>query len=127
MSQPQDLGSFMKETRKLVADYVQAKVEVYRLQGVKAFSKTAGYLIWLIISLFLLWLLIIFGGIVTGLWLSELTHSYVTGFGLTTLIILFFAVLIYVLRKTLFINPLIRLILQYGQEEREKEEEEDND
>lgn len=117
MSQPDNLGGFIKENKNLLKEYWETRLEIYRLQGIKAFSKTAGYFIWIIISLFLAWLLIIFVGLVLGFWLSDLTGSYVKGFGITALIILLKIVLLAVFRKPLFINPIIRGLLKKTQED----------
>jgi hypothetical protein len=87
MSEFENLGSFFRENKKLVKDYLDARLEIYKLKLIRIFSKSAGYFIWIIISLFLLFLFFIFLGLVTGFWLSELTGSYVTGFT-TTLIVL---------------------------------------
>ena len=124
MSQQQDLGSFFKETRKILTDYLEARLEVYRLQGVRSISRMAGYFIWVIVFLFLLWLLLIFAGIVTGLWLSELTGSYLKGFGITTLIIVGFCILVFVFRKALFVDPIIRAALQHSHSDKEGDDEE---
>lgn len=121
------MGSFFKETRKMVMDYLETRLEIYRLQGVKAVSKTAAYIVWVIVSLFLLWLLLIFSGIVLGLWLSEVTGNYLTGFGITTLIILAFCILVYVFRKALFVNPIIRTALKHSQRRKEEEYDDDNE
>lgn len=108
-------------------DYLETRLEIYRLQGVKAVSKTAAYIVWVIVSLFLLWLLLIFSGIVLGLWLSEVTGNYLTGFGITTLIILAFCILVYVFRKALFVNPIIRTALKHSQRRKEEEYDDDNE
>lgn len=117
MAQPDNLGGFIKENKTLLKEYWATRLEIYRLQGIKVFSKTAGYLIWIIISFFLAWLLIIFIGLVLGFWFSDLTGSYVKGFGITTLILLLKIVLLAVFRKPLFIHPIIRGLLKKTQED----------
>ena len=86
-------------------------------------SKSAGYLVWIIISLFLLFLVILFAGLVLGFWLSDLTHSYVKGFGFTTLILLFIFTVLAIFRKSWFVNPVIRVIIDRAAEDVEEEEE----
>ncbi|MDP4261303.1 MAG: hypothetical protein Q8941_02120 [Bacteroidota bacterium] len=111
MPETENLGSFFKENKKLVREYLDTRLEIYKLKIIRIFSKSAGYFIWIIISLFLLFLFIIFLGLVTGFWLSDLTGSYVKGFGLTTLFILVVILVLAFLRKTLFVNPIIRAII----------------
>lgn len=116
MSAPQDLGSFVKENKDILWDYWETQLEIYRLKGVKAFSKSVGYLLWVIISIFMIWLITVFIGLVMGFWLSALTGSYVMGFGITTLIFIVITLLLWVFRKPLFVNPLIKSILQKTQD-----------
>ncbi|HEY6504803.1 MAG TPA: hypothetical protein VIZ28_12560 [Chitinophagaceae bacterium] len=121
MSEPENIGSFFKENKKLVKDYFDTRLEIYKLKMIRLFSRAAGRLIWLVISLFLLFLFIIFCGLVTGFWLSELTGSYVKGFGITTLIILFLIILVTLLRNQLFVNPIIRTIIRSTADDKEDE------
>jgi len=107
-----DLGSFLKENKKLLKDYLDTRLEIFKLKVIRLFSKSAGYLIWIIISLFLFFLLMTFIGLVIGFWLTDVTGSYVKGFGYTTLIMLGVIVILALLRKLLFVNPVIRIIIR---------------
>lgn len=122
MPESDNLGSFIKENKKLVQEWIDTRLEIYKLRFISIFSKSAGYLIWVLVSLFLSSLLIIFLGLTTGFWLSEITGSYAAGFGLTSLILLFMIILIYLLRKALFINPIIKKIISKADEETETKE-----
>lgn len=106
------MGSFLKENKKLITGWVDTKMEIYRLRAVLVVSRMAGSILWIIISLVLVSLLIVFGGIVTGFWLSEITGSYTKGFGITAIILLVLILLLAALRKVLFINPIIRAIIK---------------
>src|SRR5689334_2875080 len=108
MAGQDNLGSFIKENKSLVKDYLDTRLEIYKLKMIRLFSKSVGYFIWMIISVFLVFLFIVFAGLVTGFWLSSLTGSYVAGFGYTTLIMLVLIVVLAVFRKALFVNPIIR-------------------
>jgi hypothetical protein len=122
MPAPENLGSFIRENKSLASDYVETRIEILRLKMIRSLSKLAGQFIWVIISLFLFSLLAIFLGLVTGFWLSEITGSFTKGFGLTALILLVLILLIAALRKYLFINPIIRIIIRKTSEDRELEE-----
>jgi len=124
MPDTEKLGTFFKENKKLLKDYFEIRLDIFRLKIIRIFSKSAGYFIWIIISLFLLWLLIIFLGLVTGFWLSSVTGSYTTGFGITALIILALIIILALLRKVLFVNPIIRTIIKKASEETETANEE---
>ena len=112
MKETENLGSFFDENKKLVKEYFETRLEIYRLSIIKSLTGIAGHLLWVIVLLFLLSLLTIFLGMVTGFWLSVKTGSYSQGFGLTALIILFLVLLVLAFRKSLFINPLIRIIMK---------------
>lgn len=122
MNQPENLGAFIQTNKTLLKDYLETRMEIYRLQGVKASSKAIGYLIWLQVSLFLVFLVIIFLGLVLGFWLSELSGSLIVGFGLTSLILVFFGILLVIFRKSLFINPVVRKMISHLHEEDNQEE-----
>src|SRR6185295_15483600 len=111
MQESETLGSFLKENKKLVKEYLDTRMEIYKLKLIRILSKSAGYFIWIIISLFLLLLLMIFLGLVAGIWLSEITGSYVLGFGLVTLIILVKIIFLALFRKKLFVDPIIRNVI----------------
>jgi hypothetical protein len=111
MPETENLGSFFKENKKLAGEYLDTRMEIYRLKLIRILSKSTGYFIWIIISLFLLLLLMIFLGLVAAIWLSEITGSYVLGFGLVTLLILVKIIFLAFFRKKLFVNPIIRNVI----------------
>ena len=123
MSQTDNLGSFFKESKLLLSEYIETRLELYRLQAIRLISQSAGYLIWILISLFLLLLIMIFSGVALGFWISNLTHSYVRGFGLTTLLLILVFVLLAVFRNALFVRPVIQSIIRKINESFEKDEE----
>ena len=112
----ENLGSFFQENAKLLREYLETKMKIYRLRAVKMISKSAGYFLWIIISLFLLFLFIIFLGVVLSLWLSDITGSYIAGFGITTGIILLVIILLTLFRKALFVNPIIKAFINQAEE-----------
>ena len=127
MSQPDNLGAFFSENKTLLKEYMETRMEIYRLQGLRIFSRSAGYFAWIIVSLFLAFLIVLFTGVVIGFWFSGLLHSYVEGFGLVTLLMLTVFLLMAVFRKSLFVNPVIQSIIQRSREEDKEEETEDQD
>ncbi len=112
-----DLGSFFSENKALFKEYIETRMEIYRLQSLRLFSRSAGYFAWIIVSLFLVFLILLFSGLVLGFWLSGLTHSYVMGFGLTTLSIILIFLVLAVFRQRLFVDPATRVIIEKSREE----------
>jgi len=119
--QPDNLGSFFSENKALLKEYVETRMEIYRLQSLRIFSRSAGYFAWIIVSLFLVFLILLFSGIVVGFWFSSLLHSYAKGFGLITGLLLLVFILLAVFRKSLFVNPVIQMIIQKSREDEEEE------
>ncbi|MDP4149221.1 MAG: hypothetical protein Q8932_10265 [Bacteroidota bacterium] len=126
MSQPDNLGAFFSENKALLIEYIETRMEIYRLQSLRLFAKSAGYFAWIIVSLFLAFLILLFSGLVLGFWVSGLVHSYTLGFGLVVLLLLVIFILLAVLRRSLFVNPAIQSIIQRSRDEvRDGDEEEE--
>lgn len=122
MPQTEDLGSFFQETKNLTKEYVETRIEIYRLMLIRAVSRSAGYIIWVIVAFVLLTLLLTFFGLTTGFWLSEVTGSHIKGFGITALLIVAVIIIVALLRKRLFVNPIVRnMIHKIHDDEKEKE------
>jgi len=112
MTPSEDMGSFLKDNKQLLVEYLETKIEIARLKGIKAFSKSAGFLIWILIFLLLVGLVSAFAALVFALWMSKLTGSLIMGFGITTLVMILKLVLLTVFRDTLFVNPIIRFVIR---------------
>jgi hypothetical protein len=122
MVEPENLGSFFKENKSVLKEYIETRLEIFKLQAIKISSKSAGYLVWIIVSLFLLFLIAIFSGMTLGYWLSSLTGSLIEGFGFTALFMLLLFVFFAIFRKKLFVNPLVKTIIQSSIEEMDEDE-----
>ena len=122
-NQPDNLGSFISENKAVLKEYLETRMEIYRLQSLRIFSKSAGYFAWIIVSLFLAFLILIFGGLMLGYWFSSMLGSYVKGFGLMTLLLVVLFVLLALFRKSLFVDPVVQSIIQRSREEEMEEEE----
>jgi hypothetical protein len=116
MSQPENLGSFIAENKDLVKEYLETRLEIYRLQTTRTAAKSAGLIAWIFLSLLLGFLFLLFGGMSLGYWFAGIFHSYVKGFGLVALILLGVFVLIAAFRRALFVDPVIQAIIQKSKE-----------
>ena len=117
MTEQENPGSFFKENKKLAKEWIDVQAEIYKLRFLRIFWKSAGYLIWLTVFLFLLSVLLAFLGVVAGFWFSDLTGSRIIGFGLTTLIIGIFILIMFIFRNALLINPILRNLIKKAGEE----------
>ena len=121
-NQPDNLGSFISENKAVLKEYLETRMEIYRLQSLRIFYKSAGYFAWIIVSLFLAFLILIFGGLMLGYWFSSMLGSYVKGFGLMTLLLVVLFVLLALFRKSLFVDPVVQSIIQKSREEEMNDE-----
>jgi hypothetical protein len=112
MNNPKNFQEFLDENIPLVKDYVETRSTIYRLKAIRTLSNVFGLLIWLMISAFLFFLVLIFVGLVMGFWFAEMTGSLASGFGIATLLLMTFIVVLALLRKQIFIYPLIRIFIQ---------------
>jgi hypothetical protein len=119
MEQPDNLGSFFAENKTLIKEYLETRLEIYRLQSLRLFARSAGYFAWILLSLFLAFLFLLFGGLMTAYWFGELLGSNSKGFGLVALLILVVFILLAIFRKALFVNPVIHSVIKKSKEEEE--------
>jgi hypothetical protein len=117
MGQPENLGSFFQDNKTLLKEYIETRLDIFKLQAIRVTSKSAGYLVWVIISMCLLFLLALFSGMALGYWFSELMHSYVKGFGVMALLVLLVFIFFAVFRKKLFVDPVVKTIIQSSTDE----------
>ena len=119
MDEPDNLGSFFAENKTLLKEYLETRLEIYRLQSLRLFARSAGLFVWVLLSLFLAFLFLLFGGMMLGFWFSDLFHSHVKGFGLVTLLVLLVFILLTIFRRVLFVEPVIQSVIQKSKDEEE--------
>lgn len=110
--EPEDLQQFAANIKKLVKDYFSLQKQVARLTLIQYLAKAGGAVIDSVIGFVLMCMVLVFGAITLGFWLSELTGSYVRGFGFLTLILLVVAVVLHLCRKILFVNPVLHNLVK---------------
>ncbi len=120
-SQPDNLGSFISENKAILKEYLETRMDIYRLQSLRILSKSAGYFAWILVSLFLVFLIVVFGGFMLGYWFSSMLGSYVKGFGLMTLLLVLVFILLTLFRKALFVDPVVQSIIQKSREDVEED------
>ncbi len=111
MSQKENIGSFVRDNKDIIKEYLETRYEIIRLKGIRSISKMAGSLAWVMVALLLALLVLIFGGLTMGFWLSSVFESTTAGFGVTTLFIVILLALLILFRRQLFINPVMRSII----------------
>jgi hypothetical protein len=117
MEQKENLGSFLKDNKDLLKEYLETRYEILRLKSIAGIAKAAGALIWFFIAALLGLLILLFGGFTLGFWLSRVFENEVTGFGITALILLAVLGILAAFRQSVFINPVIRIIISKSRDE----------
>ncbi len=117
MDKEQDIWQFLQENKLLLEEYVEVRVRIFKLELIRTTSSIGGILMWVIISLFMLFLVLMFAGITLSFWIGGMMNSYVSGFGITTLIFLLLMLFFTIFRKKLFINPIVKVLIKQDQYE----------
>ena len=119
MESEQTIVEFLLSNKKLLQEYVELRIDIFKMELLCTNAKTSGIIVWLVVSLFMLFLILLFAGFTLSFWLADLLHSNTAGFAVTTGILVLFTLLITLFRKAIFINPVIRIILKQNSDEKE--------
>jgi hypothetical protein len=126
MSSSENLGDFYKENKKLVSDYFETRIELFKLKSIKLLAKTLSILILISLVSFMMLFFILFLVISFSWYMADQLGSATLGFLCGGGVFLLLLIVSVVFRKVLFLNPLIRIFLHASTEEDEEESEEDN-
>ncbi|MFM1794848.1 MAG: hypothetical protein RL642_1233 [Bacteroidota bacterium] len=116
-----NLNDFYKENKRLVADYLETRLQILKLTSVRSLSRTLSMLILITLISFMVLFFLLFLVIAFSWFMADLLGSAAMGFlcgGGVFLIILLLGV---AFRKALFLNPLIRLFIRTATQEEEDE------
>jgi len=117
MQGKEDFSGFLSENARLVREYVELRMEMLRLQGVrmvaKAYSQLMVFLIVLLMGLFVLFFL----GMALAWGVAALTGSVVIGYLSSAGLFLLLLVLTVRFRRTLFQDRMVRTLLDTPDDE----------
>lgn len=113
---------YLTETKRLLKDYLEARLELTRLQAAEKLSKALGLFFTLILAFLLFFFVIVFLGMVLAHWISELSGSMTIGFSVTTLVFVVLLVIVLLFRKKIIEKPLANLLLRELTREEVEEE-----
>lgn len=107
-----DFAEFLKKNKTLLKEYIEVRLDLFRLQGVKLLSKSIGLFIWLTIVLFLVFFTLMFLGMVFAWWIADISGSNIIGFASAAGVFVLLLTIVVVFRKRLFQEPVSRLIIR---------------
>ena len=111
MASEENFGEFYKENKKLVAEYIDTRIELLKLGAIKITAQTlsALLLIGLVSSMLLFFLLFLV--IAFSWWMADILGSATLGFLCGGAVFLLITAISIAFRRILFLNPLIRIFI----------------
>lgn len=116
-----DFTEFLKKNKTVLKEYVEVRLELFRLQGVKLLSKSLSLFIWITIVLFLVFFILLFLGMLFAWWIADISGSNIIGFASAAGVFLLLLGIVILFRKALFQEPVSRLIIREAMEQDEEE------
>lgn len=112
MSSKETFFSFFSENKALIKEYIDTRIELIKLQGVRTLSRTISVvMIIFIISLLCLSILLLIG-ITFAFWISSITGSNIIGFASSAGLFILFLIGFLVFGRGMVQNQVIRRIIQ---------------
>ncbi len=96
----------------LVREYISLKVDEYKLRGVEGLSHLFNTVLVVIVTTVVAGVALQMLGLAAGYAIGALLDSTATGFAIMGALFAIVALTLFLLRKRLFINPLIRLFVK---------------
>ena len=119
MSSNENLHDFYKESRKLITEYLETRLEIIRLKAIGTLARTLSMLILVTLISFMVLFFLLFLVISFSWYISTKTGSASIGFLSGGGIFLLIMLICMIFRKSLFLNPLIRLFIHTSTQEEE--------
>ena len=124
MATTENLNDFYQENKKLLNEYLETRLQIFKLSSVKVLSKTISMLVLISIISFMFLFFMLFLVIAFSWFMADVLRSNAMGFlcgGAVFLIIILISI---IFRNALFVNPFIRLFIHSSLSDEEDEEDE---
>jgi hypothetical protein len=119
MSSNETIFSFLSENKALLKDYLDTRLDLIKLQGVRSLSRTISLvMVTFIISLLLLSILLLLT-ITFAFWIASITDSNIIGFGSATGLLIIILIGFIAFGREIVQNLIIRRIIQDSMDEPE--------
>lgn len=112
MDHKTDPDLFLDETRKDLEEFIDIKTRLLKLEVTEKLAKTAGAAVAFFVLLIFVFILLNLLVFLTGIFLSSLLGSTLSGFATATGIYLVIFLLLIVFRKTLIILPVTNKVIR---------------
>jgi hypothetical protein len=119
MSSKETFFSFFSQNKALIKEYIDTRLEILKLQGVKTLSRTiSAIMIIFIISLLCLSILLLIG-ITFAFWIADITGSNIVGFASAAGLFILFLIGFIVFGRGMVQNQIIKRIIQDSMDDSE--------
>jgi hypothetical protein len=119
MSSKETFFSFFSQNKALVKEYIDTRLELIKLQGVRTLSRTiSAIMIIFIISLLCLSILLLIG-ITFAFWIADITGSNIAGFASAAGLFILFLIGFIVFGRRMVQNQIIKRIIQDSMDDSE--------
>ena len=125
MASQENYGDFYKENKKLVADYIDTRIELLKLGAIKITAKTLSALLLIALISFMVLFFVLFLVIAFSWFMADQLGSASLGFLCGGGVFLLIIMVSVIFRRVLFLNPLIRIFIHIATDDDVSEEETD--
>lgn len=125
MASQENYGDFYKENKKLVADYIDTRIELLKLGAIKITAKTLSALLLIALISFMVLFFVLFLVIAFSWFMADQLGSASLGFLCGGGVFLLIIMVSVIFRRVLFLNPLIRIFIHIATDDDRFEEEND--
>jgi len=112
MGTDKSFSGYYTESKGLLKEYVEVRLKLLKLQLIKALSRSLGMLFAMMVVSFFAFLVILFLGFSFSAWIMAETGNAALGYAAGAGLFFIFLLLVIILRKPLFMNPLIRVFIR---------------
>ncbi|MBR2437843.1 MAG: hypothetical protein IKB26_02245 [Bacteroidales bacterium] len=102
----------LEDIQQTIKDYVNLRVDEYKLKGVENFSILSNKVLVILISTMLGAVMLQLLGFAVAFMIGEITGSTALGFGITAIVFAIALIAIYAKRETLFLNRMVKMYVK---------------
>jgi hypothetical protein len=119
MSSKETFFSFFSENKALLKEYIDTRLELIKLQGIRALSQGFSLVMVALIVALLALFVLFFLGMTFAFWIASITGSNIIGFASASGLFALILLLVIAFRRVLFQNPMIRMFIRETMDETE--------
>lgn len=114
--------SFLTQLREAGTEYLEAKVQLTKVQAFEKISRVTGIVFSLLIIVLLSCFTVVFIGLMLGFLIADLTHSNAIGFSVIAGVFMLFLIILVLKRESILEKPIAeKVVKELFEEENEKD------